>query len=271
MKYININSNRGVVNLFADYVLKSIVVNDKIDATIQITDCGKFFIINGLTNSKNIVDMNQIKLSFIEEHKELLDNLGYSQINVIDTITYGVDLKQKDEYWFTYYNSNRPIYNQRTIDLSNKITKVNYLSISNDNSVELEYGEESTDITPYFTYSPLNITSEFPHGYSFKMGRGLFYYGEYITYQLFNKVLTDKIDFKLSLKKNDRDDFDIKINCESFYHSLTIESMVLDNFNFDLNHFKSMISEYNFMDDILNPVEPKPWMIHDKKKGLVIF
>lgn len=271
MKYININSNRGIVNLFADYVLKSIITNDKIDATIQITDCGKFFIVNGLTNSNNIIDINQVKLSFIEEYKELLSEFGYSQMNVIDTITYGVDLKQKDEYWFTYYNSTRPTYKQRTIDLTKKITKVKYHSISNEPSLELDYGEELTDLPTQFTYSPLNISSEFPYGYSFRMGRGLYYYGEYISYQLFNKILSNKIDIKVSLKKNERDDYDIKIVSDSHYHNSVIESMVLDNFNFDLNHFKTTISDYDFLNDILNPLEPKPWMIHDKKKGLVIF
>lgn len=271
MKYINVNSHRGIVNLFADYVLKSIVINDKIDATIEVTDCGKFFIVNGLTNAEKVVDINEVKMVFIEENKDLLKSFGYEHINVIDTITYGVELTRKEEYWFTYYNSTRPIYYDGVMKLLPSIEDIKYMSVSDDLFIELDYEESKTDNLGYFTYSPLNISSEFPYGYSFNMGRGLLYYGEYITNQLFGKFLTDKFEFKLSLRKNDEDDFDIELLSNCLYSEKDLVSMILDNFNFDLNHFKTMLKDYNYMDDLLKPMEVKPWMVKDKKKGLIIF
>lgn len=271
MKYININSHRGIINLFAEYVLDSIVTTNDIDATIEVTDCGKFFLVNGLTNAKEVKDINEIKMVFIEENKELLKTFGYDNINVIDTITYGVELNQKKEYWFTYYNSKRPIYSKEVTKLVNQLKNTKYMSISNENYIELDYEEELTDKLECYVYSPLNITSEFPYGYSFNMGRGLYYYGEYITNQLFPNFLKDKVEFRLSLVKNESNDFNIKIISNSIYKNEDISSMILDNFNFDLKYLESTLKDYNYMEDLINPFEVKPWMVKDIKKGLVIF
>lgn len=271
MKYINVNSHRGIVNLFAEYVLDSITKKDNVDATIEVTDCGKFFLVNGLTNSNEINDINEIKMIFIEENKELLKLFGYEHINVIDTITYGVELNVKKEFWFKYYNSKRPIYHSNVINNVDKLKNVKYMSITNEEIIELDYSEEMTDNLNRYTYSPLNVTSEFPYGYSFNMGRGLHYYGEYISNQLFDNFLKNDVSFRISLNKNKNDDFNIKLLTNSIYKSSDLESMILDNFNFDLKYFKSTLKDYNFMDDLLKPFEVKPWMVKDKKKGLIIF
>ena len=57
MKYINENSNRGLVNLFSDYIVNQINKDKQYDTVIEITDCGKFFVVNGMTNSDKILDM----------------------------------------------------------------------------------------------------------------------------------------------------------------------------------------------------------------------
>ena len=57
MKYINENSNRGLVNLFSDYIVKEINKTHQYDVVVEITDCGKFFVVNGMTNSDKVLDM----------------------------------------------------------------------------------------------------------------------------------------------------------------------------------------------------------------------
>jgi hypothetical protein len=47
--------------------------------------------------------------------------------------------------------------------------------------------------------------------------------------------------------------------------------MVLDNFDFNLPSLQNKISGYDILKDILEPTGEKPWLIKDKKKGLVIF
>ena len=61
MKYINLNSKRGLVNLFADYIVKEF--ND--NTMIQVSDCGPFFLVKGKTDKREYVDLNEIKKTFL--------------------------------------------------------------------------------------------------------------------------------------------------------------------------------------------------------------
>jgi hypothetical protein len=54
MKYINLNSKKGLVNLFADYIVKEF--ND--NTMIQVSDCGAFFLVKGKTDKREYVDLN---------------------------------------------------------------------------------------------------------------------------------------------------------------------------------------------------------------------
>ena len=76
MKYINPNLNRGVVNLFADYILKEINKKGYYDSVVEVTDCGKFVLVNGMISLEALLELNTIKTSFIEEYKETLESLG---------------------------------------------------------------------------------------------------------------------------------------------------------------------------------------------------
>ena len=271
MDYINLNSHRGIVNLFADYVLKRLVTNEGIDATIEVTNCGKFFLVNGLTNSKKLLNLHIVKGEFYKEYEKTLKELGYEQINVVDTITYEVELSNKDERLFTFYRTDRPVYSNEVFDFISKPNDLLYFSLSNSGFIELDYSEDKTTDLESFTYSPINITSEFPHGHSWNMGRGQLYYSEYISNQIFNVIKTDKLTFKFSTLKDENDDFKIRVISNSIYPEKTIVSMVLDNFDFNLPSLQNKISGYDILKDILEPTGEKPWLIKDKKKGLVIF
>ena len=274
MKYINEKSNRGIVNLFSDYLLKELTKENNIDAVIEVTDCGKFFIVNGLTNSNKILDMTKLKSSFLEEYKELLSEFGYTQINIIDVITYGQELVKKSEYTYNFYDSVRPIYPQSIIDyVTNEQQVLKYHSILDGNglNLELDYSEDNTKNLTSFNYSPLNITSEFPHGYSLGMGRLEFYYSEYIANHLFCHSITNKIQFKYSNIKDNDDDYMININTTSVHNNKSIISMVLDVFDFDMLKFKSIIKSYDIIEDLTKPFDKKPWLIRDRIKDLIIF
>lgn len=271
MDYINLNSHRGIVNLLADYILKEITTGPEIESSIQVTNCGKFFLVNGLTNSETILDLGKIKMDFITEYKSLLSKFGYETINIVDTITYELDLKKKSEHSFTFYNTQRPIYDKTIFEFLDKDTDLNYQSMSNSGFIELDYSEDGTENLIDFNYSPLNISSDFPHGHSWGMGRGVLYYCEYLTNQIFNVTNTNKITFKYSEEKDEVDDLKIRIISNSIYPEKTIKSMVLDNFDFNLNVLRDTIKGYDVIKDITEPMGEKPWLIKDKKKGLIIF
>lgn len=272
MKYINKNSNRGIVNLFADFIVTQINKTNKYDVVIEIVDCGKFFVVNGMTNSDKILDMVELKENFIKTNKKLMISFGYENMNVIDLILYNKDLKKKSEYMFNFYNSLRPIYQVDLIELINNLPSQKFNSISYNNRMEyeLDYSENDTSNLPYFTYSPLNITSEFPYGYSLSMGRQELYYSEYISNQLFDIILTDKFTFKYSSVKVDGDN-QIDINTNTIYPKKDIVSMVLDVFDFDMLVFNDRIKDYDIMEDITNPFGDKPWLVKDRLKDLILF
>ena len=58
MRKINKNSRRGIVNLFADFILTRI--DKKENSIIQVTDCGPFVVINGQTTSNIQLDIQKI-------------------------------------------------------------------------------------------------------------------------------------------------------------------------------------------------------------------
>jgi len=272
MKYINENSNRGIVNLFADYIVNEINKTHQYDVVIEVTDCGKFFVVNGMTTSDKILDIIKVRESFVETYKSLMTKFGYETVNIIDLIMYNRDLSKKTDYTFNFYNSNRPIYHYELINtlIDNDQPKFNSITYTNRLEYELDYSEENTSNLNYYTYAPLNISSEFPHGYSLSMGRQELYYSEYICNQLFDVILTDKITFKYSSVKVDEDN-QIDIKTTTLFPKKSIISMVLDVFDFDMLVFNDMIKDYNITDDLLKPFDKKPWLVRDKIKDLILF
>ena len=272
MKYINETSNRGIVNLFADFLVKEINKTNNYDVVIEVTDCGKFFVVNGMTNSDKILDMVILKETFLNSNKLLLKNFGYENVNIIDLIVYNRDLKKKTDYTFDFYNSSRPIYHYDVINtiIDNPQPKFNSITYNSRLEYELDYSEDDTSNLDYFTYSPLNITSEFPHGYSLSMGRQELYYSEYICNQLFDVILTSRLTFKYSSLKTD-DDNQINIQSMSLFPKKDVISMVLDVFDFDMLVFNDKIKSYDIMEDITNPFGDKPWLVKDKIKDLILF
>jgi len=274
MKYINQNSNRGLVNKFADFIVKEVTKDNNYDAVIEVTDCGKFFIVNGMTNSNTILDMSSVRDKFIGENKTLLTEFGYKTINVIDLIMYNVELVKKDEFWFKFYNSKRPIYPNSIINfVENESENLLFNSAEYNDilSVEIDFSEDKTNKLPYYTNPPLNITSEFPFGYSLNMGRAHLYFSEYIIHNLLSIIKSDTIIFKMTTKLNTDNDYDIEIKANSIYSNEDIKSMILDTFDFNLTKFTKSISKYDIYEDLTSPFQTKPWFIKDKISDLTMF
>jgi hypothetical protein len=268
MKYINPNRNRGIVNKFADHTLNEINKLGEYDSVIEISDSGKFIIINGFTSYEKPLDLNHIKESFIKQNPDILDVLGYKDLNLIDLVEYDVNPKKQDDYWFTFYNTSRPTYSDFIIQNAGLD---NSLSITNDLIHEVTFSDYGINNIPKFIYPPITITSEFPHGYSLNMGRIHYYYSEYIAHNIMTTINSKKMSFKISTRIDEDEDFMIEIKGNSMYNDDVIKSMVLDVFNFDLESFKHTLSSYNFTDDIDNPFGSKPWLFKDQINNCIIF
>ena len=275
MKYINNLSKEGFVNQFADYLIKNI--NPRHKTRLQVIDFKSFLVVYGATSSDEVLDLNKLRDSFIEKNQTLINYLKLKHVNIIDLIDYREPLSPS-EYFFTYYKSSRPIFHQELIDeITNNTNQYNKELLNNINytdKIELEFYSpfivESLNIVNSTNF--MAISSSFPYGYSLNLGRREFYYGEYISNQLFNMLETNKILFKYSSNINTNEDLNIEIACDSHYSSGKIKSLVLDVFDFNLNKFSSeYLKDYDIENDIKNQLEEKPWLVKDRMKDLILI
>jgi hypothetical protein len=231
MRLINKNSRRGITNLFADFILSKIKRTEK--SIIQVTDCGAFMIVNGLTTSNEYLDINKIKNEFKESFGDVLKELEMLDLNTIDVIRYNEDIKPIHKGWV--------IVNKNTF-------------------VE----EPDPDI------SEISISSEFPYGYSLDCGRINTYYSHYIMNHMFNLLGVNEVSFYFTNEEED-EDLKIKIVSDSKIDKKSIKSLILDVFDFDMESFRERLSDYNLIDDILNPNRDKPYLKQDLLEHIILF
>lgn len=258
MKLINIKSKKGIINLFADFILNNF---DKSKNTIlQVTDFNHFFIVNGITNSDTVLDISKIKDDFISKYQNLFEESGYEKnLSIMDLIKYNQEISEESSVECSFYDSFRNLYHSSVL---------NY-EFNNNNIYSIDYKKEpvievNRDLN-LFMYgvqkSAIQITSEFPYGYSLSMGRTLLYYSEYISYNIFSNNLCTKLDIVLSKNKTNDDEQEIIVKSDGLYSDENIKSIILDNFDFDFLSFNDNLKVYDFCDDIKKPTSDKPWLV----------
>lgn len=234
MVLVNLKSRTGVVNLFADYVLTKIGSNTK--TVIQVTDCNHFFVVNGKTEEQKRVNLTEITKSFEQEFYEYLSG---KTLNTVDLIEYEMSPPKNNNIWFTFFLDESLFYIKKIVERD-------------------------------FQNDPLQISSEYPFGYSKIIDRNKLYYSEYICNQLKSVITSKTVKFKFSEDVVD-DSNNIEIICDSMYEMQTIKSMVLDVFDFDLDGFNKKIISYDVIRDLTFPTESKPWLKSDLKKDMWLF
>jgi hypothetical protein len=231
MRLINKNSKRGITNLFADFILSKIDTSHK--SIIQVTDCGPFMVVNGLTTSEDLLDILKIKEEFIEKFSEILKSLEITNINIIDVIKYSQEINMNNKGWV----------------IVNKTP----------------FKEEPEPI------NELSISSEFPYGYSLDCGRLMSYYTHYIFNHMYNLLDVDEASLYFTTEQDTHEDLKIKIISNSKINKNSIKSLILDVFDFDLTNFKSRLDTYNLIDDILDPEGEKPYLQQDMLEHIILF
>ena len=276
MKYINQFSKEGYVNLLADYIIKSI--NPIHKSRFQVVDFKSFLVVYGSTSSDEVLDLNRIRDSFMENNPDLVSFLNLKNINIIDLVDYREPLSST-EFHFEYYNTERPIFHQKVINEINRDTNQDYNkeflnNINFTDKLELEFYSPfiPENLNIFNSTNFLSTSSSFPYGHSLNLGRREFYYGEYICNQLFEILGTDKIILKYSSEIDSEDDFKIDVICDSLYSNDKIKSLILDVFDFNLSKFSiEYLKDYEIENDIKNQMGDKPWLVKDRIKDLILF
>jgi hypothetical protein len=231
MRKLEKNTRRYFVNLFSDYILSKFEKQD--NTIIQVTDCETFIVVNGTTTSSKEINLNDLKMDFIESFKGLFDSLGIKEINVIDIIKYEQSIEEIKKGWVSVNKS--------------------------------QYVTEEEPI------SEINVSSEFPYGHSLGCGRGMYYYSHYIFNHMYNLLGIDKLYFFYSNELDEDEDYKIKISSDSKISSKTIKNLVLDVFDMDLTLFNKKLLNYDFIKDILDPESPKPYLIQDRLEDIILL
>jgi hypothetical protein len=231
MRKLEKNTRRYFVNLFSDYILSKFEKQD--DTIIQVTDCETFIVVNGITTSNKEINLNDLKMEFIESFKELFDSLGIKEINVIDIIKYEESIKSFKKGWVS-------------------VNKTQY-------------------VTEEDPISEINVSSEFPYGHSLGCGRGMYYYSHYMFNHMYNLLGIDNLYFFYTNELDEDEDYKIKISSDSKIDSKTIKNLILDVFDMDLTEFNEKLLNYNFLIDILDPESPKPYLIQDRLEDIVLL
>lgn len=231
MRLINKNSKRGIVNLFADFILSKIDKNE--NSIIQVSDVGSFYVINGITTSETFLDINSIRDEFTEKFQNILTSLEIKSLNVIDIIKYNQEIGNIEKGWI-------------------KVNKIPFI-------------EEPEPL------SEISINSEFPYGHSLNCGRLMVYYTHYMFNQVYSTIMTDEVHFFFTKKIDSNEDFKIKIVTDKGLHKDIIKSLILDVFNFNLEEFSSKVVSYDLTQDILDPMGEKPYLIQDRLEDVIVF
>jgi hypothetical protein len=274
MRYINPKSRRGIVNKFADFILCEIQKEKKYKTIIEVSDFKNFLIVAGKTESKNVIDLTELKERFYEENKQTMVDLNYERLNTIDLIKYDESYwKETYEYYFEFHSTPRPMFHDRVLNYvyNHKELTFNSLDFKKELTFDLEYND-LPEPNSFFTENFICVTSEFPYGYGLDTGRAHMYYSEYICNQLFSSIKTDKITFKISDIKDDNSDLDIQIISSSPYLTEQVRSMVLDVFDFNIQRFRNTtLKKYDLSKEIDSQLETKPWLIKDRISELYII
>lgn len=226
-----------VVNLLSDFILSKIPHEE--NSIIKIVDCGNFFVIKGKTSSKEVLFIPNIISEFNEKF-----NIESKLTHSIDLIEYDVKLDTIDNLEHTYHN-NTPNCSYHYQDVEDFPTL--------DEKDEMIY------------------VSTFPHGYSLKQGRLLYYYGKKIFYNIPSNYPFTSLKFYLTKEKNSEGEIDFKVFDEFFKsEDETLRSAVLDVFDFDMESLEREIKKVDWSVELTDPLLEYDFL-KEKVEGFIII
>jgi hypothetical protein len=242
------NSRICTINLFSDYLLTKIPNTE--ESIFSVIDCKNFVIIKGKTSHKEILDISSITREFNEKYEP-----ETPISHTIDLIEYDYKLPKVKNLEFILHISENCSYHKKQIEKF----------LSNESSFDFRcFPSEVSD-------DELVVTSEFPHGYSLNQGRLLYYYGKHLFYSIPSTYPYYPLTFKLTTQKDDEGDsvfsvFNPYLNSEDE----TIQSAILDVFDFDMSWLKVEMKKVDWSIELTNPLEEYSF-IKKKNNGLILF
>lgn len=212
-----VKTKKLILNRLSELICKS--VGEHESTKIEIVDCENFLVVKGFTSSNEILDLNDLKIKFIEKFNTESEKpiIG----NTIDLIQYNSKLDTPNKLSFDFFNSENL---------------------------------KSPNCLQDFTIEPLVIKSEFPFGRSFSQGKILYYYAKHIAYNLQSKYGWDRLTICIP-EKNIEEELQIFVDtCQ--VENLYLKSAILDAFDFNYLGFQNKLNESDWWISIAEEIDP---------------
>mgnify|MGYP003704082025 CR=1 FL=1 len=233
-----IGGRRFFVNLFSEFILNKFPKNS--NTIIELADCENFLVIKGKTNYNEILDISKVKEEFISKYSELINKTSF---HTIDLIEYNKSIEESERLFLQFYNSENPDYTSSQLKM-----------FKEDNTKSYDENYEIMD--------NMIISNTFPFSISLNKGRLLYYYGKHIMYNIPPTYPTEKIEMIISSKS-----VEVYSNGD---RDLTLESAILDMFDFEMGWISSEIEKVDLCDVIVNPLNDFEFLKRKVKDFIII-
>jgi hypothetical protein len=243
-----IDGKIAITNIFADYILEQI--GPKKDSIIRVVNLQNFVVVKGITTSTEVLDLTKIKDEFQKKFASRFEfNLFFK--NTIDLIEYDTKLKQEDFFEHIYFNSDNPSFNQKQIE---------HLLKNNESNDFVNYVMKANE-------DDMVISSNFPHGFSIKTNRDLYYYFKKVINSIPSNYPWSSVKIKVS--RNNIEET-LEVSDDNGEINKTLESFILDYFDFNLSKIQEKTTYDDFYKETLEPLSQSELLKKDNDDYVII-
>lgn len=244
----NVGDKNFVVNSLSNFVIEKLGVESS--SVIKVVDLKNFFVIKGKTDSKDILNLNDLISEYSSKYSQYLESIKIT--NTIDLIEYDCTVEEVKKLTLTLHNTEKCDFHYKQIESFKETNK------SNDFSYVVQ--EVSQDELIY--------QSVFPHGYSLNQGKLLYYYIKKLFYKIPSNYPITTITITIDETLEGDDYIDVYNN---FFNSNdeTIKSAILDCIDFTKSQVESEIKKVDCNFELLNPLEELPYLLGGKKLMII--
>ena len=265
-------SGKNLCNIFADLVVKKInEVTPDAKTQITVINVRNFFIVKGVTTSDSVINLSDILSGIYEKYDSELLN----KVRVIDTILYNKEFDLNLNINFSENKKNKSLISNLYKTCNDLQNEGFYITVKLNNGILFYDFEHEKDFDPSYikekfpTYTCIKddfsqdiYTSEEIYGLS---NNGIKYYHfliRKISYNLlsrdFSKITDISISSELKLNDVDAENINLKLNNKSITDNSVLESLILDNFNFDISKLEKEVDFNDF--DVLKSISESSYL-----------
>lgn len=224
-------SKKSRCNLFADYLIQKLGVCT--NSIFYVTDHKNFYVINGVTESKDIINLNEISEEFNKRYKNFFSPITHT----IDLIDYSVKIEPKERFTsYLFLPSDNISFHPQLIQKYKETVGSYY----HDGHRVLEYHQSDTP-----------VYSSFPHGFSLKQGRLFNYYAKHVGYNISRMLIG--VNFSIELIDSHVDPIGY-VNLDGTLDDESLKSYLLDSFDFNYEKFINKIQSEDLSNEVLDPL-----------------